>query len=614
MKIEIKVGSTSRSYTTRSGAAYITVGSRPGSDIVIDDPGVSPIHLKFEHFVDRWSFTDQMSDTGTKHNGETKYSAELAEGDRVEIGGAVLRIVDLLTELDVAAKPSRTTDRSWQDEVKPGSANPTSTYKRKVDNSYSSKEESGYSTGKDAEYAVSNDDADSYHRGTDHARQPKPAPNRAQRSTVPKQPNKAGPVIVAMVVLVFVGAGVAFALLDSGGSADDNPAPDSPPAKTSETTESADVRMPADIEKRIKGQLDQLVSKADESSPTEKLAEYGKLKQEADVYKSHGLQYSFERAHTVIRLELFREMQERYSQDNGDIYDLEKASKFDEALDRIYALKDYLDQTDLHRELAKSSEMDKYVTRELPQLEEGNEWYIGECFARIDEAMQRNDFEAAEGVLTELRDQARLSEELRGDVAWEITAVASSRAAQAKGDLPARRDPFDRRKDKLPRAPESKLLPKSDSSSYAEMNQLKTRLEKAWKAGEIDSVECTFYGRPATLMPKEKDWRMMLTVEHECANGASVLYTVRYAQHLLPPETMISLYEAIHPTRDELLAMLLSCFNEGLIEDSKRIACKLWHADESVKADLDQLLAAKFGIEVPEGGFVERDGKLVAPD
>jgi hypothetical protein len=82
--------------------------------------------------------------------------------------------------------------------------------------------------------------------------------------------------------------------------------------------------------------------------------------------------------------------------------------------------------------------------------------------------------------------------------------------------------------------------------------------------------------------------------------------------HQVPPHTLVSLYEGIEPTRDELLATLMICFQNGLVEDARRLACKLWHADESVKADLDQLLATKLSIEVPEGGFIEKDGKLVA--
>ncbi|MCB9894032.1 MAG: FHA domain-containing protein [Planctomycetes bacterium] len=628
MKLEIRIGSSTRQYTTRSGAAYITVGSRPDSDIVIDDPAVSPIHLKFEHFVDRWSYTDQMSDTGTKHNGETKYSAELAEGDKVEVGSAVLKVVDLLTELDVAPKPARTADRSWQDEVKPSAANPTSTYKRRVEDEYRSNQESAYSSGKDTDYSSSSDDADGYHRGTDHARQTRPATVAGRAPAGTKPANKAGVVIVMLVVFVLFGGGVAFALLDAGDSYDGEDygeLPESAPATTAGSSSGdsgtngggpakVDERMSPDEEKRLKSELDALVSNANEDAPIDKLAAYEKIKAEAARYKSHGLEWPLERAFTAIRLQLFREMQERYGTDNGDVYDLEKANKYAEALERVNALATYLDQTDLHRELAKSSEMDKYVARKLPELEEANDWYIGECFARADEALQRNDFAAAEAVLTELRQQARLDESLKSNLDAEVTGVAASRKAQENGELPAKREPFDRRKDKLPRAPESKLLPKSDSSSYAEMNQLKTRLEKAWKAGEIDDASCTFYGRAATLLAKTSDWRMVLNVDHECANGVHVQYKVRYAQHQLPPETMISLYEAIQPSRNELLAMLLTCFNEGLIEESKRIACKLWHADESVKADLDQLLATKFGIEVPEGGFVERDGKLVAPD
>ena len=631
MKIEIKVGSTSRTYTTRSGAAYITVGSRPGSDIVIDDPGVSPIHLKFEHFVDRWSYTDQMSDTGTKHNGETKYSAELAEGDRVEIGGAVLKVLDLLLELDVAPKAARSTDRSWQDEIKPTADKPTSGYKRNVDSNYTSKEEGGYSSGKDAEYAASNEDGEAYHRGTDHAEPPKPAPVRQQGSSGAKPAPKAIAVVVMLVMMALLAGGVFFAL-GTEGEVDQDTLDRDRAELAREAQKQADAqrnagdtggepvapkidgRMPREVENEIKTKLDAITSPADERAPAEKLEDYYALKKQADEYKEKGLSWPFERAMTVLSNQLFTEMQERYGKDNGDSYDLEQAHKYRELTERLTALDAYFKQSDLHAELARQREMQKWVDRELPHIAEANGWYIGECFARADEALQRNDYGAAVLELNGPHENAVLTDTLAQGIDTELIALAELGVKQQNGEGEPKRAPFDRRKDKLPAAPVSTLLPKGEGSSYGEMNDLKKRLDKTWKAGGIDGVDCTFYGRKAQLQPKTDDWRMVLKVTHPYANGGSFDYSVRYGQQNLPPETMISLYETISPTRNELLAMLLICFNEGLVEDARRIACKLWHADETVKADLDQLLATKLKIEVPEGGFVEKDGKLVAPD
>jgi hypothetical protein len=83
----------------------------------------------------------------------------------------------------------------------------------------------------------------------------------------------------------------------------------------------------------------------------------------------------------------------------------------------------------------------------------------------------------------------------------------------------------------------------------------------------------------------------------------------------LPAQTLLLLYENLPgKIRDDWLGMLMYCYENGLMEDAPRIAFKLWQSDSSVKANLDALMAAKLGIPVPAGGFIEKDGRLVAPE
>ncbi|MCB9932520.1 MAG: FHA domain-containing protein [Planctomycetes bacterium] len=610
MKIEIRSGSGSRVYVSRSGAAYISVGARPESDIVLEDPAVSPLHLKIEHFVGRWSFTDQMSDSGTKLNGESAYSGELAKGDKLTLGGSTLTVVSLEDETEAASSPSAVPDRSWQEQITHSEPPLSAGYERRPEPNYDVRAQASY--------------------GAQAAPAPyqKPGAFQPSGSQRPRQPAKA--IAVAAALMVVAGVGVAMAFLGSGSNGpagtprpevrvrESVPARDAQPADqarcsgTGDTEPRTNTRMPDEVEDEIKRQLDALVSQADTRVADDKLADYAKLKARAGEYGQHGLSWPLERVQTILRNQLFDEIQQRYSKDNLDIYHLKEEKKFGEALDRLYSLDRYLKQSDLHKELAKVSDMTSYVERELELLPDANFWYIGECFARADEALQRDDYEAAILALKEARDNARLEQRQRTDVSTEIAGLGNLVIRQRNGDLPAARAVFDKRKDKLPAAPVSALLPKGDSSAYSAMNALKRRLEEAWKSGALDQAECGFFGRKARLQPKGEDWRMELEVTREFGATVSYTYRARYAQHQLPPGTMISLYEALNPTRDELLAMLLICFNEGLLDDAPRIACKLWKADESVKADLDQLLATKLKIEIPDGGFKEKDGRLVA--
>ncbi|MCG3184966.1 MAG: hypothetical protein ICCCNLDF_03142 [Planctomycetes bacterium] len=606
MRIEIRSGSGSRQYTSRSGAAYISVGSRPDSDIVLEDPAVSPLHLKIEHFVGRWSFTDQMSDSGTKLNGESAYSGELAKGDKLTVGGSTLTVVSLDDETEAASNASSVPDRSWQEHIAHSQPPLSTSYDRQPEPAYNVRAQGGYS-GQAAP-------------ATSPAPYPQSASFPASGSRPPAQPGKAIAVAVAVMVVAVVGAAVAF--LGAGSNApgeDPQQGPQArgaapmreaqPGGKGGNTTQPrTDTRMPADVEADIKAKLDALVSDTDIRVANEKLADYAQLKARAAEYKQHGLSWPLERVQTILRNQLFDEMQQRYGTDNREIYQLKERKQFAEALRRLRSLDEYLKQSELHKELAKLSEMTSYVERELELLPQANFWYVGECFTRADEALQRDDFAAAVLALNDLREKAELEEAVAQAVGTELAKLAELASRQQNGESPAARKPFDKRKDKLPAAPVSTLLPKGDGSAYPAMNALKKRLEEAWEGGKLDNVECDFFSCKATLLPKGEDWRMLLQVTRE----GGLEYRVRYAQHQLPPGTMISLYEKLEPTRDELLAMLLICFNEGLLDDAPRIACKLWKADETVKADLDQLLATKLKIEIPDGGFKEKDGRLVA--
>lgn len=610
MKIEIRSGSGSRVYVSRSGAAYISVGSRPDSDIVLEDPAVSPLHLKIEHFVGRWSFTDQMSDSGTRLNGESAYSGELAEGDKLTVGSSTLTVVSLVDETEAASSPSSVPDRSWQDHIAHSQPPLSTSYERRPEPNYNIRAQEGYS-GQAAPSPAP-------------AAYPQPGTFPTAGSRRPAQPAKAIAVAFAVIVVAVVGVAVMF--LGAGSDAPTElprpvtrvgevvPTRDAQPGKQpggsggNATQPRTDTRMPADVEADIKAKLDALVSAADTRVANDKLADYAQLKARAAEYKQHGLSWPLERAQTILRNQLFDEMQQRYGTDNREIYQLKEKKQFAEALRRLRSLDEYLKQSELHKDLARVSDMTTYVERELELLPQANFWFVGECFTRADDALQREDYAAAILALNELRESAEVEETVAQAVGTELAELAELATRQQNGELPAARKPFDKRKDKLPPAPVSTLLPKGDGSAYPAMNALKKRLEETWEGGKLDNVECDFFRCKATLLPKGEDWRMQLNVKRK----GGLEYSVRYAQHQLPPGTMISLYEKLEPTRDELLAMLLICFNEGLLDEAPRIACKLWKADESVKADLDQLLATKLKIEIPEGGFKEKDGRLVA--
>jgi hypothetical protein len=95
MRLEItKPDGSKMEYVPRDGQGSITVGRRPGNDVVLDDPDVSNLHLRIESFLSKWTFSDQFSDTGTYINGKRDGSGDLNPGDELKIGGTTIRLLE----------------------------------------------------------------------------------------------------------------------------------------------------------------------------------------------------------------------------------------------------------------------------------------------------------------------------------------------------------------------------------------------------------------------------------------------------------------------------------------------------------------------------------------
>ncbi|CAG0934213.1 Chaperone protein DnaK [Planctomycetaceae bacterium] len=95
MRLKVNTTGSSYEHTVPAGKSSLVVGSRASDDLRIDDHSVSGPHVRLEKMFNAWSFTDQMSDAGTFHNGEKKPTGELAVGDVLTLGAAKIEILSL---------------------------------------------------------------------------------------------------------------------------------------------------------------------------------------------------------------------------------------------------------------------------------------------------------------------------------------------------------------------------------------------------------------------------------------------------------------------------------------------------------------------------------------
>ena len=67
-----------------------TVGSMPGSGLVLDDPFVSGRHLRIDRRQGRWELTDEGSTNGTLLGGVRVWRSELPPGLPITVGDSEL--------------------------------------------------------------------------------------------------------------------------------------------------------------------------------------------------------------------------------------------------------------------------------------------------------------------------------------------------------------------------------------------------------------------------------------------------------------------------------------------------------------------------------------------
>ena len=65
-----------------------TIGTGGDSDVLINDPGVSPEHARLRMEEGEWFVYDLASEAGTTIDGETIYRHRLADGDRIGFGAS----------------------------------------------------------------------------------------------------------------------------------------------------------------------------------------------------------------------------------------------------------------------------------------------------------------------------------------------------------------------------------------------------------------------------------------------------------------------------------------------------------------------------------------------
>lgn len=639
MRIKVTSGGKTWEFAVREGGASVTVGRRGSCDIVVEDTSVSDLHVRIDKFMNVWNYTDQMSDAGTLQNGESRYSGELKDGDVLKLGNTTLTVLSLLTTNEVAKGPEPMFARQAVDAApvfqSPVAAEPDAgvphlrpeSTKAKYDRKPRVEDKHVIDPGQPTIHS---------RRDEKRARKKARTNGAAARDTSwqamiqpskPKGTARAGPIVGIVVVIAVLA--VVFGLdfvrelgLDdeqnqstrdmvaqkeaSRNAATGSTGPDKPvPPRT---------RLTSDEEKAYRELVLKLQNDSD-TPPHERLAALDAILQEVADLGGHMVAYYVERAQTSIGLELSAQMQRRYGRDNGDIYDLQQKNDYHQAHQRLEALAVYLAQSVYHEQWAKRHDMNSYIERERPAIASRNERWIGEQCGIADEALARDAFSQAAATVDGVVLLAVLDDDIAAALGNEASLHRKASVEQDGGERPPARAAFDRRKDRLPPAPESPLLPQGENSSARSETRVRTRLLSIIQSAEFTGMSTQNHGREATVTGYDSGRVRMMVKRPILGRTAVWEYVVLQPIHAIAVGARIRLYEQLPElTQNERVATLMLCFEEGLLDDATRVACSLRNAHPEHAEHVDKLLATKLRIDVPEGGFIEKDGRLVAPE
>jgi hypothetical protein len=134
--------------------------------------------------------------------------------------------------------------------------------------------------------------------------------------------------------------------------------------------------------------------------------------------------------------------------------------------------------------------------------------------------------------------------------------------------------------------------------------------------GSMANVATTLRGHAAVANGNSKNSIVTLVVSRHYLRDKKMKRTlsfeVDYVFGNLPAETQLGILKAMPDlTLDHLLGMLHLCFENRMTDEAGALAARIRAEYPQTKANLDEVLAAKWEVPVPEGGFPERDGRVV---
>ncbi len=567
MKLEIVTSQGRTEFVPRADLGIVTVGRQAGSDVSLpDEKKASRKHLTIERTADGWKLIDQMSANGTALNGEKVNYAWLKDGDKIEIGATALIVSGLA--------PAKTQPHSGPSPV----AKPVKLPVKAAE-----------------------------------AGEPTLAQERPKIPPAKKLP--IGGLLVAAFALFFAVA-LVYGAVSSGmfdRRAPEKHADDSSVARQAEMAETEKALL-AEVNAAAKGSgttLDRLDALEAVSKKVPN--------QRASVVSTR---VSELRAELLKALEL--EISKTLTQDLDGVLAMHATGDFAGAISKLDELNAYLNSHAAIKGLSSARGYDKKVSTPRAEIGRENEQFVSKKWRDAESLKNEKRFNESIAALNQLLSSAWLTAQERqlyeGKLA-EFKALRDTPDATPSVEKPAKGPSIlegIKKEDRGTLPGRNPLLPKGSESEKELVSELQRKLVRAAVEKKLTSKDFTFKGDPATITGADKNrlfFTVMKSMKGEDGHMEEIPVGRKEGWEKFSPADMLQLYDRVPElSKNDYLAEVIYALDAGLTDDGAMRACKLFKEDASYKAGLDILLATKRHVRVPEGGFVEFEGRLITPD
>ena len=668
MRLKITTPGREFEQTVGDGKQSVIIGNRALDDITIDDdPEVSGPHVRIEKFAGTWSFTDQFSNTGTFHNGEKTYNGDLKVGDVLKVGATEVQVLSLdgvsqapsyqpervveapeaepvvetpePVEPEPILKPAAPPQHNPKanEAAQPGSETrePPSVFVERIGEKLirEFEREHGFDPCKDqmakariieaARKAVIELEsvkqtevnlpfltADSagpkhltltvhrkhLHEDSEHHQTPPRPQNRAGNAGQKKRPT---PQSARRRAAAGVGVGIGFFIVITVITSVDwfaTPSDEEPVSVAeAEALPIDDRASELELQKKV-----QALMQSEDATPQELIDQLDEYESQARA-AGYRIGWDYERCRTHLASRVHRDVSLRYNEAARTLHDLRDADNYRQAEANVDDLRLYLNSSPHNERSINILDLDKTVQRWSEGHHADSEEFVAEQMLIMQEAVSRNDFEPAAIAISKVADGALLD-----DAVIEGCRKLHETLRSQEGE-PV--EPFHYR-DRPPKSPENALLPKGDSGGYTHMRAYEGKVVKALRAGNVREFEV--WGMRAVAEGEQRTSLLTLTYTLNLEDGVALEGTHRSMLSNLPDAVRLALLmQDDDLTSDELTGLLVFAFDNGLFEEAGGVAYQIRQAAPELKAELDEILSVKWNTPVPEGGFPERDGRVV---